>query len=66
MNGFNQMIELSAATLGNAKFVKEKKLIEILRRDLSGQRAVLLRVKDTLMCLEMGAVEMLVVWENLR
>lgn len=66
-NGFNQAIELSADVLGNVKFIKEKKLIgkyfDEIAQD-SGKYCF--GVKDTLMCLEMGAVETLVVWENLE
>ena len=65
-NGFNQAIELSADTLANVKFVQEKKLIsqyfDELAKD-SGKYCY--GVKDTLKCLEMGAVETLIVWENL-
>lgn len=66
-NGFNQAIELSADCLGNVKFIKEKKLIgkyfDEIAQD-SGKYCF--GVKDTLMCLDMGAVETLVVWENLE
>ena len=66
-NGFNQAIELSADTLGNVKFVKEKKLIGKYFDEISQDSGrYCFGVKDTLMCLEMGAVEMLVVWENLE
>ncbi|KAG1671407.1 hypothetical protein FOA52_011904 [Chlamydomonas sp. UWO 241] len=65
-NGFNQAIELSADMLSNVKFVQEKKLIGKFFEEISqdtnkycfGQR-------DTLMCLDMGAVETLLVWEEL-
>lgn len=65
-NGFNQAIELSADTLANVKFVQEKKLISSYFDELakdSGKYCY--GVKDTLKCLEMGAVETLIVWENL-
>jgi peptide chain release factor subunit 1 len=66
-NGFNQAIELSADCLGNVKFVKEKKLIgryfDEIAQD-SGKYCF--GVKDTLMCLEMGAVETLICYENLE
>jgi len=53
--------------LGNVKFVKEKKLIGKYFDEISQDSGrYCFGVKDTLMCLEMGAVEMLVVWENLE
>ena len=53
--------------MGNVKFVKEKKLIGKYFDEISQDSGrYCFGVKDTLMCLEMGAVEMLVVWENLE
>jgi len=64
-NGFNQAIELAAETLGDVKFIQEKKLIgryfDEVSRD-SGQYCF--GVDETLKALEMGAVETLIVWEN--
>ena len=66
-NGFNQAIELSAECLGNVKFIKEKKLIGKYFDEISQDSGkYCFGVKDTLMCLDMGAVETLVVWENLE
>lgn len=66
-NGFNQAIELSADCLGNVKFIKEKKLIGKYFDEISQDSGkYCFGVKDTLMCLDMGAVETLVVWENLE
>lgn len=65
-NGFNQAIELSADTLANVKFVQEKKLISSYFDELAKDSGKFCYgVKDTLKCLEMGAVETLIVWENL-
>lgn len=65
-NGFNQAIELSADTLANVKFVQEKKLISSYFDELARDTGkYCFGVNDTLRCLEMGAVETLIVWENL-
>lgn len=65
-NGFNQAIELSADMLSNVKFVQEKRLISRFFDEISQDTGkFVFSVKDTLACLEMGAVEVLIVWENL-
>ena len=64
-NGFNQAIELAAETLGDVKFIQEKKLISRYFDEVSkdsGQYCF--GVDETLKALEMGAVETLIVWEN--
>jgi len=65
-NGFNQAIELSSEVLQNVKFIQEKKLIskyfEEIAQD-SGKYCY--GVKDTLYGLSCGAVETLIVYENL-
>lgn len=65
-NGFNQAIELSADALANVKFVQEKRLVSKLFDEISQDSGKYVSgVKDTLNCLDMGAVETLIVWENL-
>lgn len=65
-NGFNQAIELSSDMLSNVKFVQEKRLISRFFDEISQDTGkFVFSVKDTLACLEMGAVETLIVWENL-
>lgn len=65
-NGFNQAIELAAESLSNVKFVQEKKLIQKYFDEISQDTGkYCFGVDDTLKCLELGAVETLVVWENL-
>ncbi|KAG2443469.1 hypothetical protein HXX76_001824 [Chlamydomonas incerta] len=65
-NGFNQAIELSAEMLANVKFVQEKRLIGRFFEEISQDSGkFVFSVKDTMQCLEMGAVEILIVWENL-
>ncbi|KAI8470264.1 MAG: eukaryotic release factor 1 [Monoraphidium minutum] len=65
-NGLNQAIELSADMLSNVKFVQEKRLISRFFDEISQDTGkFVFSVKDTLACLEMGAVETLIVWESL-
>lgn len=66
-NGFSQAIELSAETLSNVKFVQEKRLLSSFFDQISQDTGKFcFGVRDTLTCLEMGAVETLIVWENLE
>lgn len=66
-NGFNQAIELSAETLSNVKFIQEKKLIGKYFEEISQDSGrVCYGVEDTLKALELGAVETLIVFENLE
>ena len=65
-NGFNQAIELASECLQNVKFIQEKKLIGRFFDEISkdtGQYCF--GVDETLKALESGAVEILIVWENL-
>ncbi|KAJ4877908.1 Eukaryotic peptide chain release factor subunit 1-3 [Raphanus sativus] len=65
-NGFNQAIELSAEILSNVKFIQEKKLIGKYFEEISQDTGkYVFGVDDTLKALDMGAVETLIVWENL-
>jgi len=65
-NGFNQAIELASDMLANVKFVQEKRLISKFFDEISQDTGkFVFSVKDTLACLEMGAVETLIVWESL-
>merc|ERR1719271_1619913 len=65
-NGFNQAIELSAETLKNVKFIQEKKLItKFLDEVAQDTGKYCFGIQDTISGLEMGAVETLIVWENL-
>lgn len=66
-NGFNQAIELSSETLGNVKFIQEKKLIGKYFEEISQDTGkVCYGVEDTLKALELGAAETLIVYENLE
>ena len=65
-NGFNQAIDLSSETLGNVKFIQEKKLIGRYFEEISQDSGrVCYGVEDTLKALELGACETLIVYENL-
>jgi len=66
-NGFNQAIELSAEVLQNVKFVQEKKLIGSFFEEISQDTGkYCFGVEDTLRGLDIGAVQILIVWENLE
>ncbi|KAF7546639.1 hypothetical protein G7046_g9243 [Stylonectria norvegica] len=66
-NGFNQAIELSSETLSNVKFIQEKKLIGKYFEEISQDTGkVCYGIEDTLKALELGAVETLIVFENLE
>ncbi|TFK72148.1 peptide chain release factor eRF/aRF subunit 1 [Pluteus cervinus] len=65
-NGFNQAIELAAESLSNVKFVQEKRLIQKYFDEISQDTGrYCFGIDDTLKGLELGAVETLIVWENL-
>lgn len=65
-NGFNQAIELAAESLQNVKFIQEKKLVGKYFEEISQDTGkYVFGVEDTLKGLEMGAVEILICWENL-
>ena len=64
--GFNQAIELSAECLSNVKLVQEKRLLQKYFDEISQDTGkYCFMVQDTLQALEMGSVEILIVWENL-
>jgi peptide chain release factor subunit 1 len=66
-NGFNQAIELSAETLGNVKFIQEKDLICKYFDEISQDTGkYCFGVSDTMKALDLGAVETLIVWDNLE
>ncbi|RMJ25093.1 hypothetical protein PHISP_04034 [Aspergillus sp. HF37] len=65
-NGFNQAIELASETLSNVKFVQEKKLIGKYFEEISQDTGrICYGIEDTLKALELGAAEVLIVYENL-
>jgi len=65
-NGFNQAIELSKEALANVKFVREKKLLNDFMQEIARDtNKYCFGFRDTIRALQMGAVEMIIVWENL-
>lgn len=66
-NGFNQAIELSSEILQNVKFVQEKKLITKYFDEISQDTGkYCFGIEDTLKALDLGAVETLILWEDLE
>jgi len=66
-NGFQQAIELSSQILGGVKFIKEKKLLtEYFDRIAIDSGNYCFGITDTMRALEMGAVETLMVYEDLE
>jgi peptide chain release factor subunit 1 len=66
-NGFNQAIELSGDALRNVKFVHEKKIIGRFFEEISKDSGkFVFGLKDTMDALEYGAVEILIIYENLE
>lgn len=64
--GFNQAIELSSETLRNVKFIQEKRLITKFLDEVSQDTGKFcFGIKDTMEGLEAGAVETLILWEEL-
>merc|ERR1740138_1055372 len=66
-NGFNQAIELCAETLVNVKFIQEKRLISRYFEEISQDtQKFCFGIEDTLKGLEMGAGDILIVFETLE
>ena len=66
-NGFNQAIELAADALANVKLMKEKKLLQKYMDEISQDTGkYCFMTEDTLKALDLGAVEDLIVWDNLE
>lgn len=65
-HGFNQAIELSAETLGNVKFVQEKKLIGNYFQEISQDTGkVCYGIEDTLKAMELGAAESMLPFDHM-
>ena len=64
--GFNQAIELSSDALGNVKLLDEKKLLSTYFDQISQDTGkYVCSVEDTMTALELGAVETLILHEDL-
>lgn len=66
-NGLNQAIELCEDVLRDVRFSKEKKILQKFFEELNLDTGLYCYgLKATLSCLESGAVETLIVWENIE
>lgn len=66
-NGLNQAIELCEDVLRDVRFSKEKKLLQEFFNQLNLDTGLFCYgYKATMSCLESGAVDTLIVWENLE
>ncbi|CAH3032555.1 unnamed protein product [Porites lobata] len=66
-NGFNQAIELASEVLPNVNFIQETKVIGRYFDEISQDTGKFcFGVEDTLKGLEMRAVDILIVWENVE
>jgi len=66
-NGFNAAIELSSDTLSNVKLIHEKKILQKFYEEIAqdtGKYSFM--IKDTMLALEMSAIETLIIWEELE
>lgn len=64
--GFNQAIELSKDCLGNVKFMAEKKVVGAFLDEISKDTGkYVFGVKDTLKAIEEGAMDTIIVYEDL-
>lgn len=66
LHGLNQAVELAKDTLGSVKLMKEKRLLQKYMKEI-GQDTdkYCFMIEDTLKALEMGAVEDLIIWDQL-
>jgi peptide chain release factor subunit 1 len=66
-HGFAQAVDMSADTLSNVKLIKEKKLLQKYMEEISQDTGkYCFMVEDTLKALDLGAVEELIIWDNLE
>lgn len=64
--GFNQAIDMSTEVLSNVKLVEEKKMLQNFFDEINMDTGkYCFMIHDTLQALEQGAVETLIVWDNL-
>lgn len=67
LNGFNQAIELASDVLSNVKFVEEKQLLSRFMLEIAKDTGLYcFGWNDTWQALQVGAVETLIVWEDLK
>ena len=64
--GFQQAIEMSMGCLGDIRFIEEKQLIQSYFKHISKNTGMIVfGVKETIQTMEMGAVQTLIIWENI-
>jgi peptide chain release factor subunit 1 len=65
ISGLNQAIQLSQETFGNLQFIEEKKIINSFFNEISkSTNKYCFTIKDTMIALELGAIETLIIWDN--
>jgi len=65
-NGFQQAIELIGSTLGDLRYVQEKKVIDKFFHEISTDTGkYCFGIEDTMNALEQGAVEILIIFQDL-
>jgi peptide chain release factor subunit 1 len=66
-NGFNQAVELAQECLSNVKFVQEKKILTGFYEHIATDTGLICYgIVDTMRALEMGAIETLLLYENIE
>jgi peptide chain release factor subunit 1 len=66
-NGFNQAVELAQECLSNVKFVQEKKILSGFYEHIATDTGLICYgIQDTMRALEMGAIETLLLYENIE
>lgn len=66
-NGLNEAITLAGDALTNVKFVAEKKLVSKFFEEIAlDSGMIVFGVEDSMKALEMGAVETLLLFENIE
>lgn len=65
-HGFDTAIDLSSNHLYNVRFIQEIWLLKKFMKEMNQEtKKYVTGVEDTLKCLDLGAVKILIVWENL-
>ena len=66
-SGFNQAIQMSASLLANVKLIEEKKLLEKFFEEINLDTGkYCFGIEQTMNALEQGAIEKLIIWEDLE
>lgn len=66
-SGLNEAIEQSAESLSNVKLIHEKKIIQKYMGEIAQDTGkYCFMINDTIKALEMSAIDVLIIWENLE